>query len=65
MLNGAAWSLADLVDDGTVTKKAAEEMLGSLFEQMMARAPATERRRKAGVSARPGRRKNPKKERTP
>ena len=65
MLNGAAWSLADLVDDGTVSKKAAEEMLARLFEQLLARAPATERRRKARASARPGRRKNPKKERTP
>jgi AcrR family transcriptional regulator len=60
MLNGAAWSLADLVDDGTVSKKAAEEMLARLFEQMMVRAPATERRRKAGVPARPVEERTPR-----
>jgi hypothetical protein len=32
MLNGAAWNLADLVDDGTVSRKAAEEMRGPVEE---------------------------------
>jgi hypothetical protein len=65
MLNAAAWGLADLVDDGTVSKKAAEEMLVRLFEGAMVRRRAPEGRRKAAASARPGRRENPKRGRTP
>ena len=52
MLNAAAWGLTDLVDDGTVSKKAAEEMLAHLFEQMMAPTGATGRRTKAAASPR-------------
>jgi AcrR family transcriptional regulator len=65
MLNGAAWGLGDLVDDGTVSKKAAKEMLARLFEGVMVPGRAPERRRKAAASARPARGKNPKRGRTP
>jgi len=64
MLCAAAWGLADLVDDETVGKKAAEEMLARLFEQMMARETTTGSRRKAAASARRGK-KEPRVGRTP
>ena len=57
MLNAAAWELGDLVDDGTVDKKAAQEMLARLIEGAMVHGRAPERPRKAAASARPGRRK--------
>jgi AcrR family transcriptional regulator len=65
MLNAAAWGLGDLVEEGTVTKKAAREMLARLFEGAMVRGRAPERRRKAAASARHGRRENPKRGRNP
>jgi AcrR family transcriptional regulator len=59
MLNAAAWELGDLVDDGTVDKNAAQEMLVRLIEGAMVHGRAPERPRKAAASARPGRRKTP------
>jgi hypothetical protein len=42
MLNAAAWELGDLVDDGTVDKKAAQEMLARLIEGAMVHGRAAE-----------------------
>ena len=61
MLNAAAWGLTDFVDDGTVSKKAAEEMLAGLVEQMMARTRATGRRTKAAASPRQRKRESSRK----
>ena len=58
-LNAAAWELGYLVDEGTVDKKAAYEMLARLVEGAMVHGRAPERPRKAAASARPGRRKTP------
>jgi AcrR family transcriptional regulator len=52
MLNAAAWGLADLVDDGTVSKKRATEMLVRFVEQAMTRGRAPGSRRKAAASPR-------------
>ena len=57
MLNSASWGLADLVDDGTVSKKRATEMLVHLVEQAMPRGRAPGRRRKAATSPRSRKRK--------
>ena len=46
MLNAAAWGLTDLVDDGTVSREQATEMLGHFVEQAMVRGRAPGRRRK-------------------
>jgi len=59
MLQAAARELGDLVDDGTVDKKAAQEMLARLIEGAMVHGRAPERPTKAAASARPGRRKTP------
>jgi AcrR family transcriptional regulator len=58
MLNAAAWGLADLVDDGTVSKEQATEMLGHFVEQAMVRGRAPGRRRKVATSPRSRKRKN-------
>ena len=47
MLNGAAWGLSDLVDDGTVSKEGAVEMLAKFVERVMVPVRAESRRRKA------------------
>jgi AcrR family transcriptional regulator len=60
MLSTAAWGLVDLVDDGVVSKKTAEEMLMRLIEGVRVRGRAPEGRRKAAVAARPRKRKKPK-----
>jgi AcrR family transcriptional regulator len=52
MLNAAAWGLADLVDEGTVSRERATEMLVHFVEQAMVRRRAPGRRRKAATSAR-------------
>jgi AcrR family transcriptional regulator len=61
MLNAAAWGLADLVDDGTVSEEEAAEMLAQLVEQVLARGRAPGRRRKAAASPRPRKRKSSRK----
>jgi hypothetical protein len=61
MFNGAAWSLADLVDDGTVSKEQATGLLTRMFEQVMVREKATARRRKAAASPRPRKRRTSRK----
>jgi len=52
MLNAAAWGLADLVDDGTVSKEQAMEMLGHFVERAVVRGRAPGRRRKMASSPR-------------
>jgi AcrR family transcriptional regulator len=61
MLNGAAWGLADLVDDGTVSKERATNMLAHLVDQVMAREKTTGMRRKASASPRPRKRRTSRK----
>jgi AcrR family transcriptional regulator len=58
MLNAAAWGLADLVDDGTVSKEQATEMLGHFVEQAMVRGRAPGRRRKAASAPRSRKKKH-------
>ena len=58
MLNAAAWGLADLVEDGTVSKKRATEMLAHFVEQTMVRGRPAGRRRKVAASPRPRKRKH-------
>jgi len=60
MLNAAAWGLADLVDDGTVSKKRATEMLAHFVERVMDRGQPPGRRRKRAAS--PRSRKHPRRE---
>jgi AcrR family transcriptional regulator len=57
MLNAASWGLADLVDDGTVSKERATDMLAHFVEQVMVRGRDPRRRRKAATSARSRKRK--------
>jgi AcrR family transcriptional regulator len=57
MLVSASWGLADLVDDGTVGKEQATEMLRHFVGQVMTRGRAPRRSRKAAASRRPGKRK--------
>jgi AcrR family transcriptional regulator len=57
MLNAAAWGLADLVDDGTVSREQATEMLADFVEQAMGRGRAPGRRRKVATSPRSRKRK--------
>jgi len=52
MLNAASWGLADLVDDGTVSKQHATEMLVQFVEKVMVRDRPPGRRRKAATSPR-------------
>jgi AcrR family transcriptional regulator len=58
MLNAAAWGLADLVDDGTVSKEQATDTLVRFVENAMVRERAPRRRRKAAVSQRLRKRKS-------
>ena len=53
MLNAAAWGLADLVDDGTVSRQEATDTLVYFVEQVLLRGRAGGRRRKASASPRP------------
>jgi AcrR family transcriptional regulator len=57
MLTSASWGLADLVDDGTVSKEQATEMLAHFVEQTMVRGRPPGRRRKAAASPGPRKRK--------
>jgi AcrR family transcriptional regulator len=57
MLNAASWGLADLVDDGTVSKQQAMEMLAHFVEQVMVRDQSAGRRRKAAASPRSSKRR--------
>ena len=52
MLTSASWGLADLVDDGTVSKEQATETLARFVEQVMAGSRPAGRRRKAATSPR-------------
>jgi AcrR family transcriptional regulator len=56
MLNAAAWGLSDLVDDGTVSKERATEMLADFVARVMAPRRAPGRRREAANSPRPRKR---------
>jgi AcrR family transcriptional regulator len=58
MLTSASWGLADLVDDGTVSKKEATELFAHFVEQTMARGRAPGRRRKAATTPRSRNRKH-------
>jgi AcrR family transcriptional regulator len=57
MMSAAAWGLAELVDDGTVSKRQATEMIVHLGEQVIARGRAPGRRRKPPSSPRSRKRK--------
>jgi AcrR family transcriptional regulator len=57
MLNAAAWGLADLVDDGTVSKERATEMLAHFVEQAMDRERSPRSRRKVAAAPRSGKRR--------
>jgi len=57
MLTSASWGLADLVDDGTVSKEQATEILAHFVEQTMVRGQPPGRRRKAAASPRSRKRK--------
>jgi AcrR family transcriptional regulator len=65
MLNAASWGLADLVDDGTVSKERATEMLAQFVEGAVARSRSTGRRRKAAASPRSRKSKHPQERRSP
>jgi AcrR family transcriptional regulator len=52
MLVSATWGLADLVDDGTVSRRQATEMLVHFVERVMVRDRPSGRRRKAANSPR-------------
>ena len=58
MLNAAAWGLADLVDDETVSKEQATEMLADFVEQAMVRGRAPGRRRKVASAPRSRKKKH-------
>jgi AcrR family transcriptional regulator len=61
MLISASWGLADLVDDGTLSKKNATEMLARFVEQVMVRGRSPRfpgGRRNAGTSPRSRTRKH-------
>jgi AcrR family transcriptional regulator len=57
MLNAAAWGLADLVDDGTVSKERATEMLVHFVGAAMVRGRPPRTRRKVATSPRSRKRK--------
>ena len=57
MLTSASWGLADLVDDGTVGKQQATEILAHFVEQTMVRGRLSGRPRKAAASPRSRKRK--------
>jgi AcrR family transcriptional regulator len=50
MLNAAAWGLADLVDDASLSKERATEMLAEFVERAMVRDRPSQRRRRAAAS---------------
>ncbi len=58
MLTSASWGLADLVDDGTVSKKEATELFAHFVEQTMTRGRAPGRRRRAATTPRSRNRKH-------
>ena len=53
MLNAAAWGLTDLVDDGSLGKDEASELLADFAVQMLASGRAGRGRRRAATPARP------------
>ena len=56
MLTAASWGLADLVEEGTLGREDAREMLARLVERAMARGRAPARPGKAAASLRPRKR---------
>jgi hypothetical protein len=53
MLNAAAWGLTDLVDDGSVGKEEASDLLAGFAAQMLVSGRAPRGRRRPAAPARP------------